>query len=232
MEVNSYYTLRTRQSFMEWSDQAVKLIEQKGKTLFSYVEPFMWFEHIEGEVLDLVYEEGTLKRALLRGSCDLTTNITANAVLLRGVPRKINASFTGGVTGSVYGEIENIRELLLCTDRDHAKACERLTFSAVEVQPTLLESQSDVFLWAEDQGFGVPLSGKALSPGDVINFWQQYITQIYPVQYKPVTALCVRFDKHDEFDILGVRSGRRFGGVLCSLDLVAEVLEDDANEVL
>ena len=76
------------QEFMEWAEKRP-------------MPKFMAQYKLDGASLELQYGKGTLVKAVTRGDGVTGDDITANALRMAGVPKKLDLKFSGGVRGEV-----------------------------------------------------------------------------------------------------------------------------------
>ncbi len=90
--------------FMEWAEKMgldtkedAPLTNKKNKLTKKFIVQYK----LDGASLELQYEKGKLIRAVTRGDGIIGDDITDNALRMKGVVKKIDISFTGGVRGEV-----------------------------------------------------------------------------------------------------------------------------------
>ncbi|MDR0475257.1 MAG: NAD-dependent DNA ligase LigA [Treponema sp.] len=82
--------------FLEWAGKAGLPGQNKGQA-----ESFLVQYKLDGASLELQYEKGVLARAVTRGDGNIGDEITCNALRMKGVLKKLNLPFSGGIRGEV-----------------------------------------------------------------------------------------------------------------------------------
>ena len=125
---------------------------------------------LDGASLELQYEKGVIVRAVTRGDGNIGDDITANALKMNGIARKLDTSFSGGIRGEVimthevwkskYNSKANCRNAATgIMRRKDGEGCENLEIkvydAAASGNDSFFKDEKQKLDWLKDRGFNV-----------------------------------------------------------------------------
>jgi len=185
-------------------------------------------EKLDGISIHVKYVKGFFSQAITRGDGTTGEDISQNVARMKGIPRKLDETFTGSLRGEVvllksdhkahFADYANSRNAASgISKRYDGKGCEHLTVLFYQVADGHdFETEGAQFEWLEQQGLKVPgWYVTAMAPGlkTPHDLWVEY-TQTKRVELDyDIDGLVVRVDNLAKQVGLGDKDGRPKGAV-------------------
>ena len=191
-------------------------------------EPLVVTEKLDGISIHVKYLKGFFVQAITRGDGTTGEDISQNVARMKGIPRKLDETFTGSLRGEIvllksdhkahFADYANSRNAASgISKRYDGKGCEHLTVLFYQVADGHdFETEGAQFEWLEQQGLKVPgWYVTAMAPGlkTPHDLWVEY-TQTKRVELDyDIDGLVIRVDNLAKQVGLGDKDGRPKGAV-------------------
>jgi len=182
-------------------------------------------EKLDGASISLVYKDGKLIHALLRGEGDEGEDILPNVLKMLGL-QKIQKGFTGWQRGEIIlGKKLHAKHLAdyksrrnaavgICRRESDASACKHLTVShyqAIRKGGNAIKDKITEFLMLQKRMCATPFFKLVDGPDGVVEIYEEYVEGARAALDYDIDGLVVEFNDPELMEVLGDSSGRPKG---------------------
>jgi len=181
-------------------------------------------EKLDGISINTIWEKGKLVQAVTRGDGNIGEDITANVARMKGIPQKLNESFTGSVRGEIillksdnkkyFPEYANPRNAASgIAKRLDGIGVEHLTVMMYTVNGKDFDTEGEQFKWLNKTGFNVPVSAVYREVREVISQYNKYQSSIRDSLDYDIDGVVIRVDNMSVQFALGDKNHRPKGAI-------------------
>lgn len=196
-------------------------------------EVFFVTHKIDGSSMELVYENGLLKRCVTRGDGITGEDVTLNVSKIPSIPKNLPVQISVTIRGEVvmlkntfkekyskeYANPRNTAAGKVREKKNNGEACKDLVFIAYWLKSDNIKpvSMCETFVWLKSNGFEIPFSSVRGNSNQVKDFFNQTKEIRDEIPYE-IDGLVVSIDNIESLDSMGELNMRPLGQIAWKFD--------------